>query len=98
MMQGLLQNLRYTLRTLRESLGLTTTILLTIALGIGATTAIFTVDYATLLAPSPYPHPDRLVNIWSKIQGHRNFVSTRGPHRLEAEKHGIRAVGDRRTR
>lgn len=75
-MRGLLQNLRYTFRTLRQSLGLTVTILLTIALGIGATTAIFTVDYATLLAPSPYPHPDRLVNVWSKIQGHRNFVST----------------------
>jgi putative ABC transport system permease protein len=74
-MQGLLQNLRYTFRTLRESLGFSATILLTIALCIGATTAIFTVDYATLLAPSPYPHPDRLVNIWSKIQGHRNFVS-----------------------
>jgi predicted permease len=74
-MHALLRNLRYTLRTLRESLGLTATILLTIALGIGATTAIFTVDYATLLAPSPYPHPDRLVNVWSRIQGHRNFVS-----------------------
>jgi putative ABC transport system permease protein len=73
-MQGL-RNLRYTLRTFGESPGLTATILLTIALGIGATTAIFTVDYATLLAPSPYPHPDRLVNVWSKIQGHRNFVS-----------------------
>ena len=74
-MEGLIQNLRYTFRTLRESLGVTATILLTIALGIGANTAIFTVDYATLIAPSPYPHPDRLVNVWSKIQGHRNFVS-----------------------
>jgi putative ABC transport system permease protein len=69
------RNLRYTFRSLRESLGLTVTILLTIALGIGATTAIFTVVYATLLAPVPYPHPDRLVNVWSKIQGRRNFVS-----------------------
>ena len=58
---SMVRNLRYTMRNLRESLGLTITILLTIALGIGATTAIFTVDYATLLAPSPYPHPDRLV-------------------------------------
>ncbi len=69
------RNLRYTFRSLRESLGLTVTILLTIALGIGATTAIFTVVYATLLAPSPYPEADRLVNVWSKIQGRRNFVS-----------------------
>jgi putative ABC transport system permease protein len=75
-MQCLLQNPRHTFRTLRKSPGPTATILFTIALGIGATTAIFTVDYATLLAPLPYPHPDRLVNVWSKFQGHRNFVST----------------------
>jgi putative ABC transport system permease protein len=71
----MVQNLRYTFRTLRESLGLTITILLTLALGIGATMAIFTVVYATLLAPSPYPHPDRLVNVWSKVQGQRGLVS-----------------------
>src|SRR5580704_4685795 len=74
-MQTLLQNLRYSFRTLRESLGLTCTVLLTIALGIGANTAIFTVVYATLLAPLPYPQPDRLVNVWSEIKGHRNLVS-----------------------
>jgi putative ABC transport system permease protein len=74
-MQTLLQNLRYAFRTLRENLGLTFTILLTIALGIGASTAIFTVAYATLLAPLPYHNPDRLVHVWSKIQGQRNPVS-----------------------
>ena len=74
-MQNLVQNLRYTFRALRENLGLTFTILFTIALGIGANTAIFTVDYATLLAPWPYPKPDRLVNLFSKFQGHSNFVS-----------------------
>ncbi len=76
LMQDLLRNLRYTFRTLRVNLGLTVTVLLTVALGICATTAIYTVAYATLLAPSPYPDPDRLVNVWSKFQGHRNFVST----------------------
>jgi putative ABC transport system permease protein len=75
-MHSLLRNLRYTQRTLRESLGLTVTILLTIALGVGATTAIFTVVYATLLAPGPYPHADRLVMLWSKFQGQpRDFVA-----------------------
>src|SRR5580704_17273271 len=74
-MESLLQNLRYTQRTLRDSLGLTVTILLTIALGIGANTAIFTVVYATPLASPPYPHPDRLVNVWSKLHGHREWVS-----------------------
>jgi putative ABC transport system permease protein len=55
--------------------GLTLTVLLTLALGIGANTAIFTVDYATLLAPMPYPQPDQLVVVWSKIQTFHNGIS-----------------------
>ena len=54
-MSSLLRNLRYTVRMLWKNPGLTITVLLTLALGIGANTAIFTVDYATLLAPLPYP-------------------------------------------
>ena len=50
-MPTLLQNLRFSLRQLGRNPGMTITILLTVALGIGANTAIFTVDYATLLAP-----------------------------------------------
>jgi putative ABC transport system permease protein len=49
--------------------------LLTVALGIGANTAIFTVDYATLLAPLPFPQPNQLVMVWSSIQGNRNGVA-----------------------
>src|SRR5882757_1382154 len=74
-MQTLLQNLRFSLRLLGRNPGLTITVLLTVALGIGANTAIFTVDYATLLAPLPFPHPDQLVMVWSSIQGHRNGVA-----------------------
>src|SRR5271163_699413 len=74
-MQTLLQNLRYSLRVLRKNPGLTITVLLTLALGIGANTAIFTVDYATLLAPLPYPHPEQLVVVWSKIKTYHNGVS-----------------------
>jgi putative ABC transport system permease protein len=69
------QNFRYTLRILRKSPGFTLTVLLTLVLGIGVNTAIFTVDYATLLAPSPYPQPGQLVMVWSKQQGHRRRVS-----------------------
>src|ERR1700685_559358 len=74
-MHSLLQNLRFSLRMLWKSPGLTLTVLLTLALGIGANTAIFTIDYATLLAPLPYPQPDRLVMVWSKIQTFRNQVT-----------------------
>ena len=74
-MQTLLQNLRFSLRMLWKSPGLTLTVLLTLALGIGANTAIFTVDYATLLAPLPYPQPNQLVMVWSKIQTFHNGVS-----------------------
>ncbi len=74
-MQTLLQNVRFSLRMLAKNPGLTITVLLTLALGIGANTAIFTVDYATLLAPMPYPDPDQLVMVWSKIQTYHNSVS-----------------------
>ena len=69
------QDLRYSIRQLRKSMGFTITAILTLALGIGATTAIFTVVYATLLAPMPYPNPDQLVMVWSKIQGDRNSIA-----------------------
>jgi putative ABC transport system permease protein len=74
-MQTLLQNLHFSLRLLGRNRGLTITVLLTVALGIGANTAIFTVDYATLLAPLPFPQPNQLVMVWSSIQGNRNSVS-----------------------
>jgi len=74
-MNNLFRNLQFSLRLLRKSPGLTLTIAITLALGIGATTAIYTVVYATLIAPMPYPKPDQLVMVWSKIQGFKNGVS-----------------------
>ena len=74
-MDTLLNNVRFSLRMLGRNPGLTFTVLLTLALGIGANTAIFTVDYATLLAPLPYPEPNQLVMVWSKIQTYHNGVS-----------------------
>ena len=74
-MLNILRNLRYSLRMLRKNPGLTATVVITLALGIGATTAIYTVVYATLIARMPYPKPDQLVMVWSRIQGFRNVVS-----------------------
>src|SRR5580693_4914517 len=71
-MRILIRNLRYGLRGLRKSPGLTAAVIATLMLGIGATTAIYTVVYAVLLAPLPYPQPDQLAMVWSKVGGGRN--------------------------
>src|SRR5215813_493718 len=74
-MRTAIANLRYGLRMLRKNPGLTAAVIATLALGIGATTAIYTVVYAVLIAPLPYPHPEQLVMVWSKVGGGRNIMS-----------------------
>ena len=74
-MKTLRQNARYSIRLLRKNPGFTLIAAITLALGIGANTAIFSVIYAVLLAPMPYPAPDQLVMVWSKIQGNNNVVA-----------------------
>ena len=74
-MRTVMRNLRYCLRMLRKNPGLTAAVIATLMLGIGATTAIYTVVYAVLLAPLPYPHPEQLVMVWSKVNGGDNGMS-----------------------
>ena len=60
---------------LRKNPGFTAAVVATLMLGIGATTAIYTVVYAILIAPLPYPHAEQLVIVWSKFSGHNNVLS-----------------------
>ena len=73
----MLQDLLYSFRTLRKSAGFTTVALLTLALGIGANTAIFSFVDGVLLRPLPYPDADRIMSVLEKAPGgDRNGIST----------------------
>jgi putative ABC transport system permease protein len=75
--QAVITDLRYALRVLRRRPWVTTTVLVTLALGIGVNTAIFSFVDAILLKPLPYPHADRIVGIWERRPtGGSNAITT----------------------
>jgi predicted permease len=68
-MTGLGQNLRFGLRQLRRNPGFTATVIVTLALAIGANTAIFSIVNALMLRSLPYSHPERIGAIFTQIRG-----------------------------
>src|SRR5437016_1480322 len=85
----LFQDLRFSSRMLRKSPGFAAVVILTIALGIGATTAIFSVVDATLLRPLPYPKSEQLVSIQDNFQG----VGAQDVGLSEPEWHDLQCSG-----
>lgn len=89
------KDLRYGVRILSKSPGFALVAVLTLALGIGANTAIFSVVDAMLLRPLPYPEPDRLVRIWEsslKLDSPRNVVNPRNFLDWRDQSHSFEAM------
>ena len=75
-MSGIFQDIRFGARMLLKNPGVTAVAILTLALAIGANTAIFSVVNAVLLRPLPYRSPDRLVSLWAKVPEHGRWRTT----------------------
>jgi putative ABC transport system permease protein len=95
-MDKLLQDLRYALRSLMRQPGFAATAILTLALGIGATAAIFTVVNAVVIRPLPYREPDRMVAVmtyWTKTGRRSSNLSAPDFYDLKAQSRSFEAFG-----
>ena len=94
-MNGLVQDIRYGIRILARNPGFTAVAVLTLALGIGASTAIFSVVYGVLLRPLPYPKPDQIVELWevSAKGGRMNFADPNFED-IRSQSHGFQGVAE----
>src|SRR5262245_14762873 len=75
MLREMIQNMRYGVRMLAKNRGFSLVAILTLALGVGSTTAIFSVVYATLFEAMPYPKPDQLMMVWTMTPNGRGNTS-----------------------
>jgi putative ABC transport system permease protein len=92
-LEQLIQDLRYGLRSLRRAPGFTIVAALTLALGIGASTAIFSAVNPILFEPLPYPHADRVMMIWDFGPGGLPLYTTFGTYRELVERsHSFDAI------
>ncbi len=82
----------YTWRVLWKNPAVTVILLLTIALGVGANTAIFSVLYGTQFAPLPYPHPDELVSLWTSVKSRRDYPLPKDFIAWRAQSHAFQQL------
>src|SRR5580693_2104734 len=88
------QDLRYGLRMLRKNPGFAAVAVLTLALGIGANTAIFSVVDAVLLRPLPYPQAERLVTVWSTTASQEMPLTLAAPPDFRAWRENAKKCAD----
>lgn len=86
-MSALLQDLRFALRMLTKKPGFAAVVVLTLALGIGANTAIFSELHAVLLRPLPYPQPDRIVQLGASLKSGEPEGYVTGPEFTFLQEH-----------
>lgn len=91
-MDALLRDAMYGGRSIWRAPKFAAVVVITLALGIGATTAIFSAVYAVLFRPLPYPEPQRLVTIWDGERGERNDVTFGTYRELAARSHAFDAL------
>src|SRR6267142_2283244 len=100
-MRGISSDIRYALRTLRRGGISTVMAVLSVAVGVGANAAIFSVGYAMLASPLPYPGADRLVMLRSMNPSHGVFWTTAAPANLldwQAQAKSFEAIAGYRWR
>jgi predicted permease len=100
-MNSWLEDIRYALRMLRNNWKLSAVIVASLAIGVGANSAVFSVVDALLLRPLPYPQPERLVNIWLHSPGIGIFRDWPSPGQyidVQSENHSFDAMAIARSR
>jgi len=94
-MKTMVQDLRYALRVLRKNPGFTFVTVFTLALGIGATTAIFGVVYGVLLRPLPYDKPDQIVQLWElNDRGNRMNFTDPNFEDIRSQSHSLQGLAE----